>query len=182
VSTSLGAFASPPQPQRPISPPASYGVPTAGGEMMPWSFVTDQLESAHNYWIVTVGSGERPHSAPVWGAFVADDLFFETSPTTRKGRNLARNPAVVVHTESADEVVIVEGLAAPSHRAPRNVERLVQAFRAKYDGYEPDPDEWGTGSLYRVTPTVIFAWRDMPTATCWRFERRSERSGAQRAP
>jgi nitroimidazol reductase NimA-like FMN-containing flavoprotein (pyridoxamine 5'-phosphate oxidase superfamily) len=150
--------------------------------MMPWSFVTDQLESAHNYWIVTVGSGERPHSAPVWGAFVADDLFFETSPTTRKGRNLARNPAVVVHTESADEVVIVEGLAAPSHRAPRNVERLVQAFRAKYDGYEPDPDEWGTGSLYRVTPTVIFAWRDMPTATCWRFERRSERSGAQRAP
>jgi hypothetical protein len=52
--------------------------------MMPWSFVTEQLESARNYWIVTVGPGERPHSAPVWGALVADDLFFETSPTTRK--------------------------------------------------------------------------------------------------
>ena len=169
MSTSLGAFASPPEAQRPISPPASYGVPPAGGEMMPWSFVTEQLARARNYWIVTVGPGERPHSAPVWGAFVADDLFFETSPTTRKGRNLARNPGAVVHTESGDDVVIVEGRAAPLHSTPQNLEELVRAFKEKYDGYEPDPDEWETGSLYRVTPTVIFAWRDMPTATCWRF-------------
>lgn len=137
--------------------------------MMSWSFVTEQLEHARNYWIATVGPGERPHSAPVWGAFVADDLFFETSPATRKGRNLARNPAVVVHTESADDVVIVEGLAAPLHSTPPSLNELVGAFRAKYDGYESDPDEWATGSLFRVKPTVIFAWRNMPTATCWRF-------------
>ena len=171
MSTSHGAFADPPDAQRPISPPAGYGVPRKGGEMMPWSFVTGQLESARNYWIVTVGTGGRPHAAPVWGAFVADDLFFETSPATRKGRNLARNPAAVVHTESGDDVVIVEGLAAPLRSAPDDVEKLVAAFRAKYEGYEPDPEEWATGSLYRITPSVIFAWRDMPTATCWRFAR-----------
>jgi hypothetical protein len=41
--------------------------------------------------------------------------------------------------------------------------------REKYDGYAPDPAEWENESLYRVEPRVVFAWRDMPTATCWRF-------------
>ena len=102
MSAHRGAFAQPPRPERPMSPPPSYGVPTQGGELMPWSFVIEQLERARNYWVVTVGRRETPHSAPVWGVFVSDDLFFETSPMTRKARNLARNPAAVVHTESGD--------------------------------------------------------------------------------
>jgi hypothetical protein len=85
VSVGRGAFARPPFAERPVSPPPSYGVPTEGGELMPWWFVTEQLERARNYWVVTVGRREMPHSAPVWGVFVSDDLFFETSPTTRKG-------------------------------------------------------------------------------------------------
>jgi hypothetical protein len=44
-----GAFADPPPAQRPISPPPSYGVPAEGGELMPWTFVTEQLSSARNY-------------------------------------------------------------------------------------------------------------------------------------
>jgi nitroimidazol reductase NimA-like FMN-containing flavoprotein (pyridoxamine 5'-phosphate oxidase superfamily) len=115
-----------------------------------------------------VGRG-RPHAAPVWGVFVADDLFLETSPTTRKARNLARNPAVVVHTESAEEVVIVEGKAAPFTPPAGLATQIARSFAAKYEGYEPDPAEWTMGSLYCVTPSVVFAWRDMPTATCWRF-------------
>jgi len=60
--------------------------------MMPWTFVAERLQASRNYWVVTVGPGNRPHTAPVWGVLVADDLFFETSSTTRKARNLARNP------------------------------------------------------------------------------------------
>ena len=136
---------------------------------MPWSFVTEQLERARNYWVVTVGRGEKPHSAPVWGVFVSDDLLFETSPATRKARNLARNPAAVVHVESGDEVVIVEGRARPFSPTHEIAARIAEAFAQKYDGYQPDPAEWATGALYRVEPDVVFAWRDMPTATCWRF-------------
>ena len=167
--TEGAAFADPPQAQRPKSPPPSYGVPIEGGELMPWTFVTGQLSSARNYWIVTVGRGEIPHSAPVWGAFVADDLYFETSPGTRKARNLARNRAVVVHTESGDEVVIVEGSAAPVRPTAESCARIARAFAAKYEGYEPDPSDWESGALFLVEPRVVFAWRDMPTATCWRF-------------
>jgi nitroimidazol reductase NimA-like FMN-containing flavoprotein (pyridoxamine 5'-phosphate oxidase superfamily) len=136
---------------------------------MPWSFVTEQLERARNYWVVTVGRGEKPHSAPVWGVFVSDDLFFETSAATRKARNLARNPAAVVHMESGDEVVIVEGEARPFGPTREMGARIAEAFAQKYDGYQPDPAEWASGALYRVEPNVVFAWRDMPTATCWRF-------------
>lgn len=152
-----------------MSPPPSYGVPTEGGELMPWSFVTEQLERARNYWVVTVGHGTKPHSAPVWGVFIPDDLFFETPPTTRKARNLARNPATVVHTESGDEVVIVEGQARAFSPTRETAARIVRTFAQKYDGYQPDPTEWADGALYRVEPSVVFAWHDMPTATCWRF-------------
>lgn len=169
MTTALGAFADPPEAERPRSPPPSYGVPVEGGELIEWSFVVGELERARNYWVVTVGRASRPHAAPVWGVFVGDDLFLETSPSTRKARNLARNPAVVVHTESGDEVVIVEGSAAP-FAPPADLGRaLASAFAAKYRGYEPEPVAWNEGSLYRVAPRVVFAWRDMPTATCWRF-------------
>ncbi len=168
-----GAFADPHGAERPLSPPPSYGVPTEGGELMPWSFVVEELAKARNYWVVTVGRQSRPHSAPVWGVFVADDLFLETSPSTRKGRNLARNPAVVVHTESGDDVVIVEGAAAPFRAAAELGAEIARAFAGKYEGYRPDPAEWAEqGSLYRVEPSVVFAWRDMPTATRWRFRGR----------
>jgi nitroimidazol reductase NimA-like FMN-containing flavoprotein (pyridoxamine 5'-phosphate oxidase superfamily) len=164
-----GAFREPPSSERPISPPPSYGVPTEGGEMMPWEFVVEWLRASRNYWVATVGRNERPHSAPVWGVFVADDLFFETSPTTRKARNVKRNPAVVVHTESGDEVVIVEGIATPCRPSSETGRAIARGFAEKYDGYAPDPAEWENESLYRVEPRVVFAWRDMPTATCWRF-------------
>jgi hypothetical protein len=94
------------------------------------------------------------------------------SPSTRKARNIARNPSVVVHTESGDEVVILEGTAAQFHPSAALGTAIARAFADKYEGYEPDPAEWAAdGSLYSVEPSVVFAWHDMPTATCWRFRR-----------
>jgi len=112
---------------------------------------------------------DQSTTALVESRFVSDDLFFETSPMTRKARNLARNPAAVVHTESGDEVVIVHGHAKPFDPRGEVAADIVREFAQKYNGYQPDPIEWTEGSLYRVEPTVVFAWRDMPTATCWRF-------------
>ena len=48
---------------------------------------------------------------PVWGAWVDGMFFFHSHPGTRKARNLAVNPAIVVHLECGDDVVIVEGEA-----------------------------------------------------------------------
>ncbi len=54
----------------------------------------------------------RPHAAPAWGVWLAGRVCFSTSPGSVKARNLAAHPRVVVHLESADNVVIIEGTAA----------------------------------------------------------------------
>jgi hypothetical protein len=100
---------------------------------------------------------------------VEDDLYLETNPSTRKARNLAADPRVSVHPELADEVVIVEGVAEPFRPDTGTATDLAVAFALKYPGYRPGPDSWEGGGLYLVTPRVVLAWRDMTTATRWRF-------------
>jgi hypothetical protein len=165
------AFRHRPEAERPTSPPASYGVPQQGGEMVDWPFVEERLTNARNYWLGTVGAAGRPHTAPIWGVFVDEDLFLETSPQTRKARNLVARPAVTVHVELGDEAVIVEGHASDFRPDRALGGPLATAFATKYPGYVPAPDAWDRGSLYLVIPQTVFAWRDMPTATRWRFRR-----------
>jgi hypothetical protein len=143
--------------------------------MMAWSFVVERLTTARNYWVATVRPDGRPHAAPIWGVFVEDDLYLETDPGTRKARNLAADPRVNVHPELADEVVIVDGLAEPFRPDGHTAVALATAFSSKYTGYEPEPDAWDGGGLYVVTPEIVLAWRDMPTATRWRFGRSQPR-------
>jgi hypothetical protein len=105
----------------------------------------------------------------VWGVFVDDELYLETDPGTRKARNLAANPAVVVHPDGADEAVIVEGRASAFVPDRAVAARIAAEFTRKHSDYIPAATEWDQGGLYRVVPTTVFAWRDMPTATRWRF-------------
>jgi hypothetical protein len=74
--------------------------------------VIDRLTSAEGYWIGTVTPDDRPHVVPIWGCFVAHDLYLETgAPGTVKNRNLAANPNVWVHLDDVRDVVIVRGRA-----------------------------------------------------------------------
>jgi pyridoxine/pyridoxamine 5'-phosphate oxidase len=77
--------------------------------MLEWTWATERLAAARNYWIVTSSVDGGPHAAPVWGLWIDDAVVFSTSPESRKGRDLAHDPRVVVHLESGNEVVIVEG-------------------------------------------------------------------------
>src|SRR3954449_10964184 len=90
---------------------AGYGVPLdgSGGGLMPWTTSAERLERSRNYWICTTRADGRPHAAPVWGLWFDGAVVFSTDPTSTKGRNLAHRPDVVVHLESGDEAVIVEG-------------------------------------------------------------------------
>ena len=137
--------------------------------MIAWDEVTERLSTARNYWLATVDPLQRPHAMPVWGVFVDDDLFLETSAVTLKARNLATNPAVAVHLEDGDRVVAIEGRAEPIAPDRPLGERLAAAFSTKYEGHRPSADQWQEGDLYRVVPRVVFAWHDMPSATRWRF-------------
>jgi PPOX class probable F420-dependent enzyme len=148
--------------------PGSYGIDrhaTAG--LLPWSVVVDQLVRARNYWVGTVHPSGRPHVRPVWGLWLDDAFYFSTDPASRKGRNLAANPALVVHLESGDDVVILEGTAEIVADAAL-LTRVADAYEAKY-AFRPDYTNLAC-RVYRLRPWVVFAWREAAfpsTATRW---------------
>jgi PPOX class probable F420-dependent enzyme len=159
---------------KPFAPriPASYGVPTdaSGGERLPWSWAVDQLTSSRNYWIVTTRPDGRPHAAPVWGLWLDDAVWFSTARSSQKARNLARTQSVVVHLESGDEVVILEGDVHEEHE-PDALERFADAYDTKY-GFRPEPESEGA-AVFVLRPRAAQTWleRDYPkTATRWVFE------------
>src|SRR5215210_1638314 len=100
-----------PKADRPYIP--DYGIPTSSEGTLPYDHVSDRLASARNYWVSTARPDGRPHAVPTWGVWLDGAIYFGGGTGTRKARNLKSNPNVVVHTESGDEVVIVEGQAEP---------------------------------------------------------------------
>ena len=98
---------------RPYSPGAEYGMPKSKRGLLPWQHVSERMAAARYYWISTVDPDGRPHATPVDGLWLDDLLYFGGSPTTRRNRNLALNPATCVHLESGIDVVILHGDAHP---------------------------------------------------------------------
>ena len=168
-----------PQPivDRPVFP-ADYGVPGADTGMLPYTHATERLKQALIYWVNTVRPNGRPHSSPIWAVWVDGTLYFDGSPETRRGRNIAANPAVAIHIESGGagkDVLMLEGDA----HALRGVdlpgelkERIAAEYAAKYaaDDYSPKPDQWDTGGLYAVRVRTMIAWTTFNIdPTRWRF-------------
>ena len=152
--------------------PRGYGVPRdgSGGELLPWSWAVERLVAARNYWICTTRPDGRPHAMPVWGLWLDERLWFSTGPSTQKGRNLAHNSAVVVHLESGDDTVILEGEVYPE-RERAALEPFVRAYDEKY-GYKVDPADEST-PVFVIRPQSAYTWteQDFPrTATRWAFD------------
>ena len=165
VSTQQPGGQGVPTPGRPRIP--GYGIPASDDGLVPWSHARERLERARHYWLATVRPDGRPHAVPTWGVWI--DGAFYTEGGGRKVRNLQANPHVVVHLESGEDVVIVEGLAAELSRPARALfARLDAAYAAKY-GYKPSdtlaaPTDvpYPQGGLFVVRPHVVFAWRRFP--------------------
>jgi nitroimidazol reductase NimA-like FMN-containing flavoprotein (pyridoxamine 5'-phosphate oxidase superfamily) len=103
-----------------------------------------------------------PHAAPVWGVVINHALYLYSERSTIKARNLAADPRVVVHLESAEEVVIVRG-TAQDLGTPAQVPEVVTALSAKYTGaqdrhYLPDADP-DFDVVYVITPQSAMMWR-----------------------
>jgi hypothetical protein len=95
------------------------------------------------------------------GVWVEGRLYFDGSPDTRYARNIAENPAVALHLESGDDVVILEGVCNACEKpSPRLGVKGARAYTAKYAalGYVPAPDQWDNGGLFVITPLMDLAW------------------------
>jgi general stress protein 26 len=131
--------------------------------MLPWAWAEERLAASRNYWVVTSSSDGEPNAAPVWGVWADGAVYFGTDPHSRKGKNLLRDPRVVVHLESGDEVVILHGEA----QVQEVDTAVLDAYESKY-GYRPP-----TTKLFSLRPRRALVWleADYPeTATRFDFD------------
>ena len=157
-----------PRASRPHMP--SYGLlgPDEGRGLLPWSWAEERLRASRNFGVSTVSESGAPHAMPVWCVWQDGALWFSTDGSSRKARNLARDPRCVVTTEGAAEAVIVEGVAELAS-APPALAGIALVYEAKYGmGYPAD------SHVYAVRPRVVFGFVESAAefagaATRWRF-------------
>src|SRR5258708_198706 len=144
-----------PKADRPFAP--GYGIVGAkdGKGLLPWVWVARKMNKCRTFWLATIHAGphagkERPHVMPVWGVWLDDAFFFSTGRKSRKGQNLAANPACTIANDDGEEAVIVEGLATQAEDAAEQ-ERVAIAYKKKY---KMDPRSMGE-PVFRVRPTQV---------------------------
>ena len=150
-----------------------FGAPAPPGDLLPWEWAEQRLQEARHYWIATTRLDGSPHTRPVWGVWLADGFWFSTGSLARF--NLGLNPAMSVHLEDGDEVVIAEGAAVPE-RVTAALEPMCDAYGPKYDypiraidGEVRDSSGVG-GPAFHFVPQRIFGWaQGMTNPTRWAF-------------
>ena len=148
-----------PTPCRPPFKP-EYGIPVElPHPLTPWSVTQAKLRDSRNYWVATSRTDGRPHAAPVWGVWIDDQFLFSTDAGSVKGLALARTPQMLVHLESGDDVVIIEGSARRLTLDDPTVETFVAAYEPKYDfTFErPFPEFF---AFYAMTPDHATVWTE----------------------
>ena len=138
-----------PRARRPSFP--DYGVPDALDGMLSWSWAEERFAAAHNYWVATASLARGPHASPVWGLWRDGTFLFSCGRRSRKARDLADDSRLVVHLESGDDVVILEGQVEPAVATDEDV----AMYERKYD-YRPEPGE----GWYSLAPRRALAWRE----------------------
>ncbi len=157
-----------PEPSR----PSLSGYIQDENKLLPWKWVDHRMAEARNYWIVTRSAG-FPSARPVWGLWWSPRFAFSTGGSI--ARHVASDPRVQVHLESADELVILEGIAGRDPSS-EDVTRWKDEYASKYNWENPP----GPGEIFVVQPSRILAWICDPTglddgagflnsATEWKF-------------
>jgi len=150
-----------------------YGTlgPEEGSGLLPWAWAQERLGAARDYWVATVWPDGRPHVMPVWGVWREGAAWFSSSPSSRKARNLAARPDVVVTTDDPRQPVALEGRAERVTDAAA-IERFTAWVNAKYDTELP-VSFFTDNACFRVAPRRVIGLdeADFPgSPTRWVFD------------
>jgi hypothetical protein len=153
-----------------------YGTP-----LIDWDRVTRRLDAGldqapgtdapnrHTCWLATIDADGRPHVTGVGALWVDGAFWFETGRTTRKGRNLARDPRCTLSLSTVEFDLVVEGEAAVvtdptivAARArqwadggwPARVDDSGTALTAEFSAPSAGGPPW---HVYRLTPLAATA-------------------------
>jgi nitroimidazol reductase NimA-like FMN-containing flavoprotein (pyridoxamine 5'-phosphate oxidase superfamily) len=161
-----------PKADRPFAP--GYGIVGAkeGKGLLPWDWVAKKMNACRTFWLATIRPSlrtghVRPHVMPVWGVWLDDAFFFSTGRKSRKGQNLAANPACTITNDDGEEAVIIEG-SAEEVKDAAVLERFAAAYMKKY---KMDPRGMGE-PIFRVQPSRVFGFveKTFPqSATRWKL-------------
>ena len=165
----------PPLEWAPIAARLEAGIPQAPGTGGP---------NRHTCWLATINPDGTSHLTGIGAIWVDGAFWFETGASSRKGRNLARDPrcSLGVATDSFD--VVVEGEAQvvtdPDTVAsmaarwaedgwPARVDESGTAITADYSAPSAGPPPW---HVYRLTPrrATALATVEPGGATRWTFD------------
>jgi PPOX class probable F420-dependent enzyme len=130
---------------------------------LPWNRVSHKLRNAESYWLCTSRPDGRPHAMPVWGLWDGETLWFGTGLESVKAHNLAANPHAVVHLESGEDVVVIEGeverVTSPDVGEPV-IERLAEKYETPVEllAFAGDLAGENGGALYALHASVAMAW------------------------
>ncbi|MGH2541237.1 MAG: pyridoxamine 5'-phosphate oxidase family protein, partial [Ardenticatenaceae bacterium] len=132
-------------------------------------------------WLATVRPDGRPHVMPLGVLWVDDAFYFSAGPTTRKAKNLARNPHCVITVATHDFDLVIEGEATKVSDEAM-LQRIADVYAssgwhptvrdgalyAEYSAPSAGPPPW---EVYEVTPTTVFGLGTAEPygATRWRF-------------
>lgn len=158
---------------RPYMP--GYGLEGQTDEgMLSWTWVSEQMEKSRSYWLGTTRPDGRPHVAPIWGVWMNDQLWFGTDEKSRKAKNFRQNPNIVVHLESGDDVVIMEGVIKDVDD-PAGLRRALEIYLGKYTMPEaPTVEEFAeSGAWFNIGYKRVLAWLEndyLKTAARWQFD------------
>lgn len=162
---------------RPVMPDG-YGIPETTSGVLAWERVERALIESIHYWVATSRPDGRPHVVPRWGVWTRDAFWYDGSPATVHAENLTKDPRMVLHLESGEHAVVLEGEARPSEPITGEFGRhLSEQFATKYrqKGYEPTPDAWSgedAGGMVVFRPSKALAWFSFPEdVTRFRFDR-----------
>ncbi len=126
---------------------------------IPWNKVDTWLRGFRSIWVSTTRPDGRPHSVPVWYLWDGEHIYFASSKSTQKARNLEKQSAIVVHAGDGDDAIILEGTIVVV-TDPNKWMQINNAYMEKY----VDPHSGAkatiadTDNLYRVDVKRIMSW------------------------
>src|SRR6478736_489381 len=81
----------------------------------------------HTCWLATINADGSPHVTGIGAEWLDGTFWFETGTSTRKGRNLARDPRCTLTLATDEFDLVVEGEASMVTDAP-TVARLAESW------------------------------------------------------
>ena len=163
--------------------------------LLDWDRVRSRLEEGftqapdtggpnrHTCWLATINPDGSPHVNGIGAIWVDGAFWFETGETTRKGKNVARDPRCTLSLATHDFDIVVEGDALQIRNAatvakmaerwaaagwPCRVDDSGVALTADFSAPSAGPPPW---YVYRIEPRTATALGTVEPggATRWDF-------------